>query len=195
MSKGEDTRQMIIERSAPIFNKKGIAATAMSDIMEATNLSKGSLYVHFDNKDVLAEAVVDYNMELLRQRTLTAINRFDHPKDRLFAFLDLYRNPMIPPVEGGCPMLNFGMEADDQNEVVREKVAVRVNQSQQLIVSIIEQGIKQGVFKTGWNYKEFATMMFAMIEGGVMIGKTTRKSDKMAIIIKNLKKMIEEQLA
>lgn len=186
---------MIIERSAPIFNKKGIAATAMSDIMEATDLSKGSLYVHFDNKDVLAEAVVDYNMELLRQRTLTAINRFDHPKERLFAFLDLYRNPLIPPVEGGCPMLNFGMEADDQNEVVREMVAVRVNQSQQLIVSIIEQGIKQGVFKAGWNYKEFATMMFAMIEGGVMIGKTTRKSDKMAIIIKNLKKMIEEQLA
>jgi len=195
MSKGEDTRQMIIERSAPIFNKKGIAATAMSDIMEATDLSKGSLYVHFDNKDVLAEAVVDYNMELLRQRTLTAVNRFNHPKERLFAFLDLYRNPLIPPVEGGCPMLNFGMEADDQNEVVRAKVADRVNQSQQLIVSIIEQGIKQGVFKTGWNYKEFATMMFAMIEGGVMIGKTTRKSDKMAIIIKNLKKMIEEQLA
>ncbi|RTZ46274.1 TetR/AcrR family transcriptional regulator [Chryseobacterium arthrosphaerae] len=35
------------------FNTKGIAATAMSDIMDVTKLSKGSLYVHFDNKDVL----------------------------------------------------------------------------------------------------------------------------------------------
>jgi len=194
MSKGEQTRQMIIERSAPIFNKKGIAATAMSDVMEATDLSKGSLYVHFDNKDVLAEAVVDYQLDLLGQKTLAAINRFDHPKDKLFAYLDLYRNPMNPPLEGGCPMLNFGMEADDQNEVVREKVAAKVNQSQQLIVGIIEQGIRQGDFKADWNYKEFATMMFALIEGGVLIGKTTRKSDKMAIIIKNLKKMIEAQL-
>ena len=185
---------MIIERSAPIFNKKGIAATAMSDIMEATDLSKGSLYVHFDNKDVLAEAVVDYQLDLLGQKTLAAINRFDHPKDKLFAYLDLYRNPMNPPLEGGCPMLNFGMEADDQNEVVRDKVAAKVNQSQHLIVSIIEQGIRQGVFKADWNYREFATMMFALIEGGVLIGKTTRKSDKMAIIIKNLKKMIEAQL-
>jgi len=194
MSKGEQTRQMIIERSAPIFNKKGIAATAMSDIMEATDLSKGSLYVHFDNKDVLAEAVVDYQLDLLGQKTLAAINRFDHPKDKLFAYLDLYRNPMNPPLEGGCPMLNFGMEADDQNEVVRDKVAAKVNQSQHLIVSIIEQGIRQGVFKADWNYREFATMMFALIEGGVLIGKTTRKSDKMTIIIKNLKKMIEAQL-
>ena len=194
MSKGEQTRQMIIEQSAPIFNKKGLAATAMSDIMEATRLSKGSLYVHFDNKDVLAEAAVDYNMDLLAGHTLAAINRVDHPKDKLFAYLDLYRNPLNPPVAGGCPMLNFGMEADDQNEVVREKVSTVVHRSQQRIVDIIAQGIRQGVFKADWNYKEFATMMFAMIEGGILITRTTRKHDKMEIINRNLKKMIEAQL-
>ena len=194
MSKGEQTRQMIIEQSAPIFNKKGIAATAMSDIMEATDLSKGSLYVHFDNKDVLAEAVVDYNLELLEQRLLAAMNRYENPKDKLFAYIDAYRNPLNPLVAGGCPMLNFGMEADDQNEVVREKVAALVNRSQQLIIDIIAQGVRQGIFKTGWNYKEFATLMFALIEGGMLISKTTRKNDKMVIIGRNLKKMIEASL-
>jgi len=194
MSKGEQTRQMIIEQAAPIFNKKGIAATAMSDIMDATRLSKGSLYVHFDNKDVLAEAVVDYNLELLARKHMVAINRFDHPKDKLFAYIDAYRNPLDPPVVGGCPMLNFGMEADDQNEVVREQVAAMVNKSQNLIINIIEQGIRQGIFKSDWNYKEFATLMFAMIEGGILISRTTRKTDKTAIINRNLKKMIEAQL-
>jgi len=194
MNKGEQTRQMIIEQAAPIFNKKGIAATAMSDIMDATNLSKGSLYVHFDNKEVLAEKVVDYNMEQLVQKTAAIMNRFDNPKDKLFAFIDLYRNPLIPPVEGGCPMLNFGMEADDQNEVVREKVAVQVNKSQQMLTDVLSQGIRQGIFKADWNYREFATLMFAMIEGGVMIARTTRKHDKMAVICRNLKKMIEAQL-
>ena len=185
---------MIIERSAPIFNTKGIAATAMSDIMEATDLSKGSLYVHFDNKDVLAEAAVDYNMDVLMAHTLAAINRVDHPKDKLFAYLDLYRNPLNPPLSGGCPMLNFGMEADDQNEVVRNKIGAGVNRSQQRIVDIIAQGIRQGVFKATWNYKEFATMLFAMIEGGILISRTTRNNDKMEVINRNLKKMIEAQL-
>ena len=194
MSKGEQTRQMIIERSAPIFNKKGIAATAMSDIMDATNLSKGSLYVHFDNKDILAEAAVDHTMHLLEQKVREAINRVDHPREKLFAYLDAFRNPLNPPVPGGCPMLNFGMEADDQNQVVLEKVAAAVNRSQQLIVDIIVQGIRQGVFKASWNYKEFATLMFAMIEGGIFITNTTRKNDKMLIINRNLKKMIEDQL-
>lgn len=185
---------MIIERSAPIFNKKGIAATAMSDIMDATNLSKGSLYVHFDNKDILAEAAVDHTMHLLEQKVQAAINRVDHPREKLFAYLDAFRNPLNPPVPGGCPMLNFGMEADDQNQVVLEKVAAAVNRSQQLIVDIIVQGIRQGVFKASWNYKEFATLMFAMIEGGIFITNTTRKNDKMLIINRNLKKMIEDQL-
>jgi len=195
MTKGEQTRQMIIEQSAPVFNKKGIAATAMSDIMEVTNLSKGSLYVHFDNKDVLAEAVVDYNIDQMVQNTIGAMNQFDNPKEKLFAYIDSYRNPLNTPVPGGCPMLNFGMEADDQNEVVREKVAKAVNKSQQMIVDIIAQGIRQGIFKADWNYKEFATLMFAMLEGGILISKTTRKNDKMTIIGRNLKKMIEAQLS
>lgn len=194
MSKGEQTRQMIIERAAPIFNKKGIAATAMSDIMEATRLSKGSLYVHFENKDVLAGAVVDYNMELLEKKMLSTINKVSDPKEKLFAYIDAFRNPLTPLVAGGCPMLNFGMEADDQNEVILKKVATLVDKSQQLIIDIIANGISKGIFKADWNYKEFATMMFAMIEGGILICNTTRTIDKMAIINRNLKKMIEEQL-
>ena len=185
---------MIIEQSAPVFSKKGIAATAMSDLMEATQLAKGSLYVHFENKDVLAEAVVDYNLNMLRQRLLADIGRVDHPKEKLFAYLDAFRNPLDPPVAGGCPLMNFGVEADEQNEVVREKVAAAVNRIQQLIIDIIAQGIRQGVFKADWNYKEFATMMFAMIEGGILISTTTRKLDKMAVINRNLKKMIEAQV-
>ena len=185
---------MIIERSAPVFNKKGIAATSMSDIMEVTKLSKGSLYVHFDNKDVLAEAVVDHNLKLLSERLMKDINRVGHPKDKLFAYLDAYRNPLNPPVAGGCPMLNFGMEADDQFESIREQVADVVDKAQQLIIDIIKHGIRDGIFKADWDYREFATMMFAMIEGGIMISRTTRKTDKMGIIVKNLKKMIEEQL-
>jgi len=194
MTKGEETRQMIIERSAPIFNRKGIAATAMSDIMEATKLSKGSLYVHFDNKDTLAGTVVDYNMQLLSKRVADELGRYDNAKDKLFAFIDMYRDPLNPPVTGGCPMMNFGVEADDMNEAVRVKVAKNVDKSQQMLVDIIKQGVGQGVFKPDWNYKEFATLLFALIEGGVMITRNTKKYDKMAIIIRNLKKMIEEQV-
>src|SRR5687768_8479847 len=112
MAKGEQTRQFIIERSAPIFNKKGIAATAMSDIMEATKLSKGSLYVHFENKEVLAYSAVEYNMDILRNKVTSVVNKQRQAKERLFAYLDMFIDPANMPVPGGCPMINFGAEAD-----------------------------------------------------------------------------------
>lgn len=194
MGKAENTRQMIIERAAPVFNKKGIAATAMSDIMEVTKLSKGSLYVHFDNKDVLAATVVEYNLNQLAKKISSALSQHTDPKAKLFAYIDLFKDPLAPPVEGGCPMMNFGMEADDMNEPVRQIISKVVDKSQQIIIDIIKQGIDAGIFKPDWNYKEFATLMFAMIEGGILITRTTRKMDKMNIISRNLKKMISDQL-
>lgn len=193
MTKAEKTKRFIIESSAPIFNTKGIAATAMSDIMEATKLSKGSLYVHFDNKDVLAGAAVDHNMGLLEKKVMAAIGQQKGAKAKLFAYIDFFIDPMNPPVQGGCPMMNFGTEVDDTNGPVREKVNKAIEKSQEIIVQLIKAGIKEGVFRPDWNYKDFATMMFASIEGGVVIGKIIGNNSKMKVIARYLKQMINEQ--
>ena len=192
MTKGEETKQFIIEKAAPIFNVKGIAATAMSDIMEATKLSKGSMYVHFENKEVLACAAVDHNMKLLGNKLQTAISKAKTAKGELLAFIDFFSNPINPPVTGGCPLLNFGTEADDTNPIVKEKVNSGIKFTQQIVENIINKGITNGEFKPNWNASEFATIIFAMLEGGNLMARTSGNNDKMNIIIQTLKTMIEE---
>ena len=194
MTKGEETRQFIIERSAPIFNTKGIAATAMSDIMEATKLSKGSLYVHFENKDVLADAVVDYNMDQLARKIDAAIARHTEAKAKLLAYVDTVKDAVNHPMKGGCPILNFGMEADDTNHRLRKKINDRIQGVLKRLTSIIKDGIKNGEFKSTWNYRDFATIMFAMIEGGVMISRVAGNNSAMEAIARQLEKMIAEQI-
>jgi AcrR family transcriptional regulator len=194
MRKGEATRQSIIEKAAPIFNTKGIAATAMSDIMEATKLSKGSLYVHFDNKDDLAEVVVDYTLEQLRLKLMISINKHSGAKEQLFAYFDEYIDSMHPPMVGGCPMMNFGTEADDLNQVIRKRVNKSIENIQALIEDIIKKGIDDGVFNPEWNHKEFATMAFTMIEGGILINRVSGSNSKMKVINHNLKQMVEANL-
>ncbi|TCC92385.1 TetR/AcrR family transcriptional regulator [Pedobacter frigiditerrae] len=190
MTKGEETRQMIIKSAAPIFNKKGIAATAMSDIMDATKLSKGSLYVHFENKDELVMTVVDYNMQLLGSKVFETLRKARSAREKLIAYIDVLSTPVNPIVEGGCPMLNFGMEADDTNEVVTKKVNEAVVFSQQIISDIIKKGIDEGEFSNEWNYKDFALVMFAMIEGGQLICRVARNNRKMQVIKANLLEQI-----
>ena len=41
MSKAENTKAYIVEQTAPIFNKKGYIGTSLTDLTEATGLTKG----------------------------------------------------------------------------------------------------------------------------------------------------------
>ena len=38
MSKGDETRQMILHRAAELFNRKGYHGASLADIMQATGL-------------------------------------------------------------------------------------------------------------------------------------------------------------
>jgi TetR/AcrR family transcriptional repressor of nem operon len=59
VSKGDETRERIIARAAPLFNQRGYAGAAMSDIMAATGLEKGGIYRHFGSKESLAHPSFD----------------------------------------------------------------------------------------------------------------------------------------
>lgn len=192
MAKGEETRQFIIEKAAPIFNTKGIAATAMSDIMEATKLSKGSMYVHFENKEVLACAAVDYNMKVLGDKLMARLTKSKTAKEELFTYIDFFSNGVNPPLTGGCPLLNFGTEADDTNPVIKEKINKGINLNHKILEAIINKGIANSEFRADWNSVDFATVIFAMMEGGHLISRMSGNNDKMKIITSTLKSMIEE---
>jgi TetR/AcrR family transcriptional repressor of nem operon len=195
MSKAERTRQFIIEQSAPIFNIKGLAATAMSDVMEATKMAKGGLYGHFESKEALSHAVVDYNLSKLISKVGQAVGGVQTAKDKLFAFLDVFATPMQFPVEGGCPMLNFGTEADDTNPAVRKQVKETILSAQKRIVGIIEVGIASGELKASFEARSFSIKMMTMIEGGTLIGRVLETNSQMKVIVDMLRKEIEEQLS
>ena len=50
MVRSEKTKQLIIEKTASIFNKKGYTGTYLSDLTNATGLTKGSIYGNFKDK-------------------------------------------------------------------------------------------------------------------------------------------------
>jgi len=167
----------------------------MSDVMAATKMAKGGIYGHFDSKEELSYAVVDYNLGKLVDRVDYAINKVATAKEKLFAFLDIFSTPMQFPVEGGCPMLNFGTEADDTSPVINQKVKGTILSAQTKIAAIIGKGITSGELKDTFNAREFSIKMMTLIEGGTLIGRVLETNNQMEIIINILKKEIEQQLS
>ena len=172
MSKAEQTKNYIIEKSAPVFNTKGYAGTTLSDIVKATGLTKGAIYGNFENKDELAVAVYQYNIDLMAGKFTEAMKEKELPADKLIAFTNYYRNNWKAFFErGGCPIQNAAIEADDNAPFLKKHVQKSIERWIKSFSGIIEQGQKNGTFKKKINSRDYAHEMLASLEGGIMLAK------------------------
>lgn len=59
--KGNETKQHIKEQAKILFSNKGFKEVTMKDICEATSLSRGGLYRHYDSTDqIFAEIISEF---------------------------------------------------------------------------------------------------------------------------------------
>lgn len=191
MGKAEKTRRFIIEKAAPIFNKKGVAGTSISDILQATKLAKGGVYGNFSSKEEIVMEVFDYIAEEeklnLRQVTATA-NTSAGKFEALFQYYS--RFPAEQKVAGGCPMLNFGVEADDTNPGLKRKVSELVLYYQSRIAKMVQYGKEHGEFKQDWDERKFAIRMFTMLEGAILVSAVLGHNKQMLVVLDALREEI-----
>jgi AcrR family transcriptional regulator len=172
MTKGDRTRQLIIEKAAPLFNKNGYAGTSLSAIMKATGLAKGGLYGNFKNKDEIAAMTFEYAYNKIKTAILMKICTCTTSYEKLGAILHFYRDYITnPPIEGGCPLLNTSVEADDSFPFLKTRARAAQNEMLNSLVQIFQSGKKNGEFKENIQPQREAEMMYALIEGAIVMAK------------------------
>lgn len=194
--KAEQTTAYIIEKVAPIFNKKGYYGTSMSAITEATGLTKGAVYGNFKNKEDLAFAAFQYNVNLVVDQIKTALAEIDSPLLQLKALIDFYRKYLKnTSAIGGCPIINIGVDANHQNSELLNKVKEVIKKLQYYIERMIVEGQKAGEIKKNCEAKNYAKQIFASIEGAVFM--TTIMDDDTYIeeMMRYLNQIIDNELA
>ena len=174
MNKAARTHQYIIEKAAPVFNKKGITGTSLADLTRATGLTKGSIYGNFRDKDELAVAVFQYNVDNLTQYFSKEINKAPTYLDKLLAYPKAYRKLYQTMLAfGGCPILNTATEADDTHQALCRLTAEVIDKWRQTIIKLIEKGQKAGEIKPETDAGAVADIMISLFEGGGILSKVT----------------------
>lgn len=193
MSKAERTKTYIIEKTAPLFNTKGYAGTSLTDITEATGLTKGSIYGNFGNKDEVALAAFDYNLQKVNRVVQSEVGSKPTVKDKLLCYVQVYNDFLKHPFPvGGCPILNTAVEADDTHPQLKEKAKDAVISWKNALVSLIEEGVKNGELKAGVDAEQVALTIIATIEGAIMITNLTGKLNYRSKIMDSVKKLIAD---
>lgn len=167
-TKAERTSAYIIEKVAPIFNKQGYIGTSMSDLTEATGLTKGALYGNFENKESLALAAFEYHSNKLLAAIDARINGQGNAIDTLFRLTDFYRHydEFTAPM-GGCPILNVGVDAQYNNRLLEGAARETMRTIEGKIALVLENGVNKGELKLPVPPLQFAKQLFTMIQGAV----------------------------
>lgn len=187
------TKKMIIEESAILFNQKGFAGTSMKEIMDATNLSKGAIYGHFNSKEEIALASFDQAVIQVWSEIKQRTNVIDNPLDKLKAVVYFYKERILnPPVEGGCPIQNTAVDTDDGNPLLREKVKEMIDLWRKNICNLLHTGMKDGKVRVDVNAADFAIRFVAVLEGGILLSNLYKDLHYFDVVAQQLIKMIEE---
>ncbi|MDQ0066560.1 TetR/AcrR family transcriptional regulator [Chryseobacterium lathyri] len=196
MSKAEKTKQFIIEKTASLFNTKGYMSTSLSDITEATGLTKGSIYGNFDNKDQVALEVYKYNSSLLSKSMARSLgDEFPTPIDKLNAFVNFYRkNWKAVFKNGGCPLMNAATEADDTFPSLKQQVTQSFEGWIKKITAVIAEGQKTGEIHPDINAYEYGSLFIMLIEGGILLSKTTEDEKYLNLALDRILFMIDKEL-
>jgi TetR/AcrR family transcriptional regulator, transcriptional repressor for nem operon len=195
VSKGERTREHIIERATEVFNCRGYAGASMSEIMSATGLNKGGIYNHFKSKEELALASFDYAVDVLTKRLVEAVDAERHAADKLLAVLRVFvRNVDDAPFPGGCPLLNMAIESDDSHPELRERVRVALGGLQRTIRRIAKSGAAAGELRPTVDVDGLASVFVATLEGALMLSNLYKDPVHMDRAVQHLSEYVETSI-
>jgi AcrR family transcriptional regulator len=79
----DEQREMILERAAFLFARRGYSATSMNQVADACGLSKATLYHYYKDKDALLFSIADSHVSRLQGIVQETLAQEEPPQARM----------------------------------------------------------------------------------------------------------------
>jgi AcrR family transcriptional regulator len=124
ITKGERTRDAILDRAARLATIEGLERLSIGGLADATKMSKSGLYAHFGSKEELQLATVKTAREIFDAEIVEPAQAIADPLERLQAlcegFLSYLERRVFP---GGCFFASAAAELDTHPGPVKDEIA------------------------------------------------------------------------
>jgi TetR/AcrR family transcriptional repressor of nem operon len=194
MTKGERTKQEIVRNAAPIFNTKGYEGTSLSELMAATGLQKGGIYRHFASKEELAAEAFDYAWGKAVSGRLDGVSDVSNSVDRIKKMIANFVERRSGLVEGGCPLLNTAIEADDGNALLRGRARKALRAWSERIAEVVREGKRKQEIEARIDPRRLSQLIIGSLEGALMISRIDANDGALADARAFLNEYLEEKV-
>lgn len=130
----------------PIVLEKGPSRTTMDLVASTLGISKRTLYEIFENKDEMLRAVIHHMHEGLRMNIERILDETPNMMEGMLAITRLHREWLrhVSP--------EFFLDMDERVKSLRHTFDSRNEERNNHVMSVIEKGISQGMFRDNCDY-------------------------------------------
>lgn len=163
------TKVRLLEAGLTLLLERGYTDTAVQDILDATNLPKGSFYHHFRNKQDFALQVVDRYMDAVHARLDAALTDASRaPLDRVRTFFEGVRKDYAAEGYLGCLLGQLGQELAGVSPVFRAKIEGCLRTIATRIGSCLAEAAREGDLPAGTDPRALGHVLVNCWEGAAL---------------------------
>lgn len=141
------TREKLIDVARQLFAHKGIENTTMSDIANASDKGRRTIYTYFKSKKEIYNAVIERESEQLVARLRDVVKSDLSPEEKLNRFIDLRVDVIVEAImqyyDGNVMIRSLFMRNVKKIEKIRY---MALEKEREILDEIVREGLKSGVF-------------------------------------------------
>jgi len=193
-NKGIQTRRNIIDKSLQLFSVKGYYNTSISDILDATGLTKGGLYGHFASKEDIWYAVYDEAVSIWKSIVFKGIRNNSDPLKRIEKFIknDIEDYLGSDVFDGGCFFLNMLVELSGQSASMSKQILRGFVRLSGLLRSWLQEAHEKGLLQANLDLKEIANFIIITLNGAAALYISSRDRSILDQTVRQLRLYINQ---
>jgi AcrR family transcriptional regulator len=164
--RSEDTVRKVLNAAIGLFIKEGYHGASISNIADATGLTKGAIYFHFKSKDALMAAILEEFEKLYLDRMIAEVevkqgNAIDKIKHYLKFTLNFFPRQLNLCFTHLATELYAGGKKPDGIEKIYKRY-------HDFIAKILEMGRQEGTFRKEIDPDILALNLIGALEGNLI---------------------------
>ncbi|MCP4340299.1 MAG: TetR/AcrR family transcriptional regulator [Desulfobulbaceae bacterium] len=164
MTKGTDTKMMILEVGLDMASQLGLDAVTIGALASTTQMSKSGLFAHFKSKENIQISILRYAGQLFVQEVVIPALKVEPGIPRIWALVDNWVH-WTSHLSGGCIFIPASHDFKSRPGKVRDYLM----QQQQVWIDSLRRialsAIKVGHFRKDIDRDQFAFELYSLLLG------------------------------
>jgi AcrR family transcriptional regulator len=164
MTKGEDTKIMVLETGLDMASQLGLECVTIGNLAKATNMSKSGLFAHFQSKENLQIEILNYAAQVFSEGVIIPALKIKAGIPRIRALVDNWIQ-WTSELTGGCIFVSASADFSDRPGRVRDLLLNQQKEWIDCLKRIAQSAVSVGDFRKDIDDDQFAFDLYSLLLG------------------------------